>query len=309
MCYFTPQNFFRATLLLALNFWAMPVIIFRFLSHFPLSFLHALGAALGYVVYLSSPTYRKRLRKNIEGAGFGSSLSSAIREAGKGILELAFIWCAPPARVLKSARIENWDVVQAALGEKRGIIFLTPHLGCFEILAQAIAERFAARPKLTVMFRPPRKKALKPLIEGARARENLLLAPANLAGVRIMARALRNGEAIGLLPDQVPDHGEGVWADFFGRPAYTMTLSAKLQRMSGAPLILSYAERLPHGAGFVLHFVRFEEKLGDTPEEQAHAINRAMEELISRCPAQYLWSYNRYKEPRGTPANSVESKA
>jgi KDO2-lipid IV(A) lauroyltransferase len=282
----------------------MPVKIFRFLSLFPLAFLHALGAALGYAVYLSSPTYRERLRGNIESAGFASSLPAAIRASGKSILELAFVWCAPPSRVLNSARIENWEIVQSALDEKRGVIFLTPHLGCFEIIAQSIA----ARTKVTVMYRPPRKEALKPLIEGARARENLLLAPANLAGVRIMARALKKGEAIGLLPDQVPEQGEGMWADFFGRPAYTMTLPAKLHLMSGAPLILSYAERLPHGAGFAVRFVRFEETLGDTSEQQAHAINRAMEKLISQCPSQYFWSYNRYKTPSGAPAMPLEKQ-
>lgn len=283
----------------------MLVNTFRFLSHFPLPFLHALGAFLGYVVYWSSPKYRRRLKENIERAGFGKSLSAAIRESGKTILELPFIWCAPMQRVLNSIRLENWDVVQAAIDGKRGIVFLTPHMGCFEVTAQYVA----TRTKLTVMYRPPRKKALEPLIEGARARENLLLAPANLAGVRIMARALKGGEAIGLLPDQVPEKGEGVWADFFGRPAYTMTLSAKLQQMSGAPIILTYAERLPRGQGYALRFVRFEETLGESAEQQARAINIAMEKLISRCPEQYFWSYHRYKKPRGAePAPTEQNR-
>lgn len=287
------------------TFRAMPVKIFRFLSHFPLGFLHALGAMLGYVVYWSSSKYRNRLKENIERAGFGKRLSDAIRESGKSVLELPFVWCSPPERVLNSVKVENWDMVQAALDEKRGVIFLTPHMGCFEITAQVIA----TRTKITVMYRPPRKEALKPLIEGARARENLLLAPANLAGVRIMARALKNGEAIGLLPDQVPEQGEGVWADFFGRPAYTMTLSAKLQQMSGAPVILTYAERLPHGAGYAVRYVRFEETLGESAEQQATAINRAMEKLISRCPEQYFWSYHRYKRPSGVePASAKKEK-
>jgi KDO2-lipid IV(A) lauroyltransferase len=192
---------------------------------------------------------------------------------------------------LRTASLENWDLVQQALDAKKGVIFLTPHLGCFEIVAQSIA----VRTRLTVMYRPPRKDALKPLIEGARARENLLLAPANLSGVRIMAKALKKGEAIGLLPDQVPQEGEGVWAKFFGKPAYTMTLSAKLHSMNGAPIILTYAERLPHGRGYVVRFAAFEEELGSDPVQQAEAINRGMEKLIARSPAQYFWSYNRYK--------------
>ncbi|MDE2427734.1 MAG: lysophospholipid acyltransferase family protein [Burkholderiales bacterium] len=273
----------------------MLVTFFRFLSIFPLPLLHAAGSLLGWIVYLLSGSYRRRLKENITRAGFAGHLYRAVSEAGKNILELPFIWCASPERVLRTATVENWELVQAALDAKKGAIFLTPHLGCFEIVAQKIA----TRTRLTVLYRPPRKDALKPLIEGARARDNLLLAPANLSGVRIMAKALKKGEVIGLLPDQVPQEGEGVWAKFFGKRAYTMTLSAKLHSMTGAPIILTYAERLPHGRGYVVRFVPFEEELGSDATTQAEAINRSMEKLIAQSPAQYFWSYNRYKKPEG----------
>lgn len=268
--------------------------LFQFLALFPLPALHALGAVAGWVVYALSPRYRQRLRENLANAGYSAHLASAVAEAGKNVLELPFIWCAKPSRVLRHAVIYDWPLAQSALDAGRGVIFLTPHLGCFEIIAQAIA----SRAPLTALYRPPKKAALRPLLERARAREGLALAPATLAGVRTLIKTLRQGGAIGLLPDQVPGTGEGVWTRFFGRPAYTMTLPAKLHQMSGAPLVLSYAERLPLGRGYAIHFVRFDEHLSGTPEQQAHLINQAMEQLIARCPAQYFWSYNRYK---GTP--------
>ncbi|HEY8023962.1 MAG TPA: lysophospholipid acyltransferase family protein [Burkholderiaceae bacterium] len=269
--------------------------LFQLLSAFPLRFLHVLGSVLGRIVYFASPAYRKRLRENITRAGYGARLSEAINESGKSILELPFVWCAKPERVMAMARIDNWEVAQQALDSGRGVIFLTPHLGCFEIIAQAIAQHTP----LTALYRPPRKEVLRPLIEGARARHNLILAPANLAGVRTLLKTLKKGAAIGLLPDQVPQKGEGVWAEFFGKPAYTMTLPGKMQKMTGAAVLLSYAERLPAGAGFVIRFVRFEHELNGTPEQQAGAINASMEQLIAACPAQYFWSYNRYKSPPG----------
>lgn len=281
----------------------MLVILFRFLSVFPLPVLHALGSALGWLVYLLSGGYRRRLKENISRAGFSDSLGASISEAGKNLMELPFIWCANPARVLRTASVENWELVQAALDAKKGVIFLTPHLGCFEIVAQTIA----AKTPLTVLYRPPRKAALKPLIEGARARDGLMLAPANLSGVRIMLKALKKGELIGLLPDQVPQQGEGAWANFFGKPAYTMTLPAKMQTMTGAPIILTYAERLPHGRGFVVRFVAFDAILEGDATQQATTINAAMEQLIARCPAQYFWSYNRYKTPEGVHGPEQES--
>lgn len=283
----------------------MLVNLFRLLSHLSLPVLHAIGSMLGWLVYLASPTYRNRLKENVMRAGHAEHLRAAIAEAGKNVMELPFVWFADPKRVLPLAVCEDWSAVDAALARGRGIIFLTPHLGCFEVLAQG----FAARQPLTVLYRPPRKEALKPLVEGARARDNLALAPANLAGVRILLKALKKNEPIGLLPDQVPQNGEGVWADFFGKPAYTMTLPAKLQQLSGAPIVLAYARRLPRGIGYRLNFALFEEELGDTPEQQARAINAAMEKLIARCPEQYFWSYNRYKVPAGVTAPSTHPGA
>jgi KDO2-lipid IV(A) lauroyltransferase len=262
---------------------------------FPLPLLHALGAGLGWVVYLASPSYRRRMRENMARAGYAQHLRAAVAESGKSIVELPFIWCAAPERVARHASEENWALVQRTLDSGRGIVFLTPHLGCFEIVAQQIA----LRTPLTVMYRPPRKAALKPLIEGARARQNLHLAPANMSGVRILAKCLKRGQPIGLLPDQVPQEGEGVWADFFGRSAYTMTLPAKLAQMGDAQVIVTYAERLPGGRGFKVHFVALEASLEGTPAQQAQTINTAMEQLIARSPAQYFWSYNRYKVPHG----------
>ncbi|MBV8665788.1 MAG: lysophospholipid acyltransferase family protein [Burkholderiaceae bacterium] len=281
--------------------------LFYLLSKLPLPALHALGSMLGWVVYLASSAYRARLNENIGRAGYAAHLGMAIRESGKNILELPFVWCAPSEKVLTTARIENWEVAQAAFDTGRGVIFLTPHLGCFEIIAQAIAQRIP----LVALYRPPRKAALKPLMEDARARNNLQLAPANLSGVRVLLKTLKKNAAIGLLPDQVPQQGEGVWANFFGKPAYTMTLPAKLQQMTGAAIILSYAERLPHGKGYTIKFAHFEEALTGNPEQQAAAINAAMEKLIACCPAQYFWSYNRYKSPPGAgpaPSNPVEGE-
>lgn len=273
----------------------MLVLLFRLLSYCPLRLLHALGAALGWAAYLLSPSYRRRLRGNLERAGYGAVLHQAIAEAGKAMFELPFLWCARPERVAASAVEDNYELVEQALAAGRGIVFLTPHLGCFEITAQQVA----LRTRLTVMYRPPKQAALKPLMEGARARGNLHLAPATLAGVRVLARALKQGEPVGVLPDQVPQQGEGVWAPFFGRAAYTMTLPAKLARMGKSPVLLVYAERLSKGRGFRLRFSPFKGSLDGSATEQASAINAAMEQLIAECPAQYYWSYNRYKQPDG----------
>ncbi len=280
---------------------------FRFFSAFPLPFLHFLGSLLGWTVFALSPSHRRRMRDNLARAGFSSHLPQAVAEAGKAIAELPFIWCASDARIAKRVFLKDYHLVEEHIAAGRGIVFLTPHLGCFEITAQRVSHDT----ELMVMYRPPKQEALKPLMEGARARGNLLLAPANLSGVRMLAKFLKSGKPVGILPDQVPQEGEGVWADFFGRPAYTMTLPAKMAKLGGnAPILLTYAERLPRGRGFLIHFVPFTGSLDGDNAQQARAINAAMERLIAGCPAQYYWSYNRYKVPPGvTPPTSPAEAA
>ncbi len=211
--------------------------LFRWLSRRSLGFLHTLGAGVGWLGYVLSPTYRRRFRDHVAQAGIPAPAErAAIAEAGRMIAELPFLWLRPESTPLSGfVRIEGGEFVEAAHAQGRGLLLLTPHLGCFEICAQAYAEHFAAQyGPITVLYRPARQLWLREVIEGSRARPGLATAPASLAGVRQLLRALRKGETLGLLPDQVPPDGMGVWVPFFGQRAYTMTLAARLVQQTGA---------------------------------------------------------------------------
>lgn len=276
----------------------MLIGILRLLARCHLAWVHRAGAMLGRTAYWGSPTYARRLRENLYASGVceGESacrmlLDAAIVEAGKGVAELIVVWFGDERRVARLViDCQGWELVEAARRRGKGIIFLTPHLGCFEISALYGAQRMP----LTVLYRPPRKKWLEPLMVAGRSRWQAVAVPANLAGVRALYKALARGEAVGLLPDQAPGVGEGAWADFFGRPAYTMTLVGRLQKARDAAVIMAFAERLPKGQGYRLH-------LEAVPTEglDEAALNRAIEAQVRRCPAQYLWGYNRYKRPSG----------
>jgi KDO2-lipid IV(A) lauroyltransferase len=279
----------------------MLIGLLRQLAKLPLSWNHAIGGALGWAVYFLSATYAARLRANLLQSGlwrdekdFQQLLHRNIAESGKAGTELIPVWFRPVAPVVQLVRrAEPIALVEAAEQRERGVIYLTPHLGCFDAAALWAAQR---RP-ITVLYRPPRMKALQPLIEAGRGRDRVQLAPANIGGVRLLLKALRRGEAIGILPDQVPAQGEGVWADFFGRPAYTMTLAGKLAQATGATILMAAAVRLPGGAGFAIHFTQFDD--ATTGEDSARALNAAIERMVKLEPSQYLWSYNRYKVPAG----------
>jgi len=265
-------------------------------ARLPLAILHAAGALLGWAMVGLSPTYRRHLRENLAAAGLRDARTrrAAIAGAGRMLAELPMVWLRPRAAVSALVRrIDGIEHVEAARAAGQGIVFLTPHLGCFEIAAQVAAEHFP----ITVLYRPPKLAWMQPMIEEGRGQDNVRLASADLAGVRELLAALRRGEAVGILPDQVPGEGEGEWVDFFGQPAYTMTLAAKLAARPATACLLAFGERLPGGAGFVLHVRPL---LAAAPgESDSRRINRALEALIRECPGQYLWGYNRYKSPRG----------
>ncbi|HSW17190.1 MAG TPA: lysophospholipid acyltransferase family protein [Ramlibacter sp.] len=279
----------------------MILSVFRLLSRLPLRWLHGLGAAMGWAAFLASPVWRQRFRDNAAQAGYRfSQVRPAVAHIGRMVGELPRLWFGAPAPV----SWDNVEVLEAAYARGAGVILLTPHLGCFEVVAQAVASRQLAHGPLTVMFRPARKPWLAPLVAASRQRPGLEAVPTSLAGVRQMIKALRQGRAVGLLPDQVPPEGMGVWAPFFGKPAYTMTLAARLALQTGAQVCLLWGERLPGGRGYLLHARALREPLSGTLDEAVAQMNAEMERVVRECPQQYLWSYARYKQPRAQLAQA-----
>jgi KDO2-lipid IV(A) lauroyltransferase len=269
---------------------------FRFFSRWPLWALHALGCVGGWAVWLLSGRYRRRFLDNAAQAGLPwHAVLGAVGQSGRMTAELPRLWLG------RTPTLEWADdrAASQAYAQGQGVLFLTPHMGCFEVTAQALALRFGAEHgQLTVLYRPARHAALAEVMALARNRPGLQAVPTTLAGVRQMIKALRAGEAVGLLPDQVPPEGMGVWAPFFGRPAYTMTLAARLALQTGARVVLIWGERLPWGRGYRLHTRELGHALSPDLETAVVQINQAMETMVRACPQQYLWAYARYKAPR-----------
>lgn len=270
--------------------------LLKLIFKLPLPILHAVGVVVGWAMYLTDKKFSRRIRKNLLTANIAANagehtklVHETAKEIGKGLVESLAIWLNPQIRIVKWVKgCTGWKHVEQALASKKGIIFLTPHLGCYEITSQYVG----AKHPLTILFRPPRTKWLLPIMSSGRQQGKVTLAETNMRGVRSLIKTLRNGGTIGILPDQVPNLSEGEWADFFGNPAYTMTLASKLAQTTGATVIMTFGERLSYGRGYHLHF----ELLGEDASPQT--INRSIERLIKLRPAQYLWSYQRYKMPK-----------
>jgi len=270
--------------------------LFRLLARVPLPLLHALGVVMGWLAFLGSREMRHRFLANAAQAGLPfARVCAAVAESGKLLAEAPRLWFGRPVPL----DWEGAELIEAARAAGRGILFLTPHLGCFEATAQGYAQRFGP---ITVLYRPARKAWLRELVDTSRERHNLRAVPTTLSGVKQMLKALQRGEAVGLLPDQVPPQGLGVAAPFFGRSAYTMTLPARLAHQSGACVLLAWGERLALGRGFRIHLRAWPGEMPRDPQAGAAAVNAQMERLVLEAPGQYLWAYARYKTPRADKA-------
>lgn len=270
-------------------------LLLRLLSLLPLSTLQMVGRVIGRLVFALPGRYRDRLISNARQAGYDDAAFCwrAAAETGATFMEMPKIWFKPQACLAK-VQDDHKSVLLEARQAGRGIVYLTPHLGSFEMSA-----RYGAQyTPLTVMFREPRQRFLRPILNLSRNAAGVTAVPADMKGVRSFLKALKRHEAVGMLPDQVPRHGDGTWAPFFGREAFTVTLPGKLAQMTNAMVIVAACERLPKGQGWRMHYRRAPQALPDDPREQAILFNRLMQDLIQQFPLQYLWGYYRYKIPK-----------
>ena len=281
----------------------------RLLAHLPLGANHALGALIGRLVFAFPGRYRRRVLENLSGSGLCESRDDVLRlarenaaETGKGATELAWALFRPIDEVRATVKDRvGWEGVERLRAARRPIVFVTPHLGGYDVAGRYLWTHLP----ILAMYRPHKLFWLDQLMREGRNRgaapDGTNVAPATLAGVRMVLKHLRRGGCSIVLPDQVPSEGDGEWADFFGRPAYTMTLLGRLQDAADTAIVFCYAERLAHGEGFRLHFDALGERLPANRREATRLVNARVEKLVRACPSQYLWGYNRYKHPAGAP--------
>ena len=291
--------------------------LLRPLAWLPLWANHALGAFLGRLVYLVSPRYRSRVLDNIASSGIAASRAEVrtlawanAAEIGKGATELMWALFRPLDEVAALVRERRgWEAVARLRAANRPIVFVTPHLGGYDVAGRYLWTQLP----MLAMYRPHKIFWFDQMLREGRNRgsapDGSNMAPASLAGVRMVLKFLRRGGCSIVLPDQVPGLGEGEWVDFFGRPAYTMTLVGRLQEASRAALVFCYARRLPRGEGFVLHLEPLEGELPRDKHAAAARLNAMVEKLVRECPSQYLWGYNRYKRPAGAPPPPASAHA
>lgn len=274
-------------------------LFLRLCALLPLRAAQGLGASIARLLLWLPNRAREVTRINIDACLPELSpearrwlVAHSLIETGRTVTEMGPMWYWPKERVLGLvADCSGRQAVDDALARGKGVIIATPHLGNWEMSGLYCSSLYT----MTSLYRPPRLRELDAFMQHARERVGARLVPANAGGVRALYRALEHGEAVGILPDQEPGQGGGIFADFFGIPAYTMTLIGRLVMRTGAPVFFTYSERLPAGGGFHVHFIPAPADLANgSIEDITVKINAIAESCIRMIPAQYQWSYKRF---------------
>lgn len=280
--------------------------VLKLFAWLPLPVNHALGALIGWLIYLIPNRLRNSTQRNIELCFPRMSeheqqqlIRSSLLETGKTLTEASPLWHYSKQRIHGLVKkVHGQELVERAFANGKGVIIAFPHLGTWELLSLYCSSLYP----MTTLYKSPKMAYLDKLIR--RGREHLgatLLPIQGASSLRHLYQALNKNQLVGILPDQEPSLGSGVFAPFFGIPAYSMTLVSRLARKTGATVLVAYTKRLPAGKGYEIFFTSTPAGFSNcTLEESVTYLNTGMEKCIRELPEQYQWSYKRFRtRPQG----------
>jgi len=271
-------------------------------SWLPLGLNQAMGKAIGYLLWWIPNSNKRITLINLNIAFPDLTAPERNRLAKQSLLNLGMMatelgpaWKWPQAKLQPLVtEVKGQALIDEAVNKGQGVMFLTPHIGSWEVLAAYLSWYYPA----TFLYRPPNVSAVESLMVNSRGRFGAALAPTDLRGVRTLIQALKQKQVTLVLPDQDAGEKGGVHAPFFGYPARTMTLASKLIQKTDCAVLFVVMERLPNAQGYCLHVLPAEEALASQDEQQAtEALNRGVERCVETLPEQYLWSYRRFRKP------------
>jgi len=282
-------------------------------AYLPLPILHGIGVCIGWGLILIPNRSRQTSEINIAlcwpeltSREQRTLLRKSLRETGKTIIETSALWLRSGENALRLIkRVDGNELVEQAIAQGSGAILATPHLGAWEAAGLYGSTQF----KITCLYRPLKMPELENLVQTARNRLGGDYVPATARGIRVIYKALDQGGVVAMLPDQEPQAGTGVFAPFFGIPAYSMVFLARLAARTDTPVIFAWCERLSWGRGYHLHFRAMPESgPPDDIQTAVAATNQSVENCIRECPEQYQWSYRRFKTRPGGEASFYKKK-
>jgi KDO2-lipid IV(A) lauroyltransferase len=211
---------------------------------------------------------------------------------GKALLEVMLM---TPRRLARVVEVRGEENLQKALDQGKGVVYVTGHIGNWELMAHAVA----ARCDLSVVAAPIEPEQVNDMIVALRSRMGVRTVLRSRPGAtRELIRAFRENRVLGILIDQDTDV-ESAFVDFMGKPARTPTAAAAMAVKFGAPVIFGFIRRGKDNR----HVVTIEGPLeliltGDTEKDiiaNTAMLTGKIEECIRREPDQWVWMHRRWR--------------
>lgn len=270
----------------------------------PLGLCLSLARLGGGIAYHLDWKHYRIARENLD-AAYGDSISSeekdriilgSYRNLTQNAVEVIHA-----ARLIRPGAEEPYievlgaEPVRRVAAEGKGIVFVSGHIGNWELLALAVRKAGMAVHAVATPRRNPWLDDYIVRLRGLLGAEVMM----KKGAVRGSVELLREGRVMGMLVDQNQRRG-GIFVEFFGREAATVRAAALLSRRTGAPIIPMFDRRLP---GILRHRIRFLDPIrpvrttdaeGDV-RRMTEAYTRCLEEAIREAPDQWLWLHRRWR--------------
>lgn len=276
---------------------------------FPLSVQGAIGGGLGRLAWWIARRERRTGEINL-GLCFPqwspeqrtALLRRHFEFLGCAFFDTALAWWASDKRLLKLTRVEGFEHLQRALQGGRGALLICAHFTATEMGVRALALRL----RVAGMYQTPRNAVVDDRFRNCRGVLSARMIPSD--NVRAVLRALKENLPVWFAADQREDMRSCTLAPFFGIPVASNTAPSRLARISSAPVLPYFIERVTskgkagHREGYV---ARIGEPLQSFPSDDevadAARLHAQAEADVRGCPEQYLWTYKRFKHPDSDP--------
>jgi len=269
----------------------------------------ALGKGLGWLMYHVTKKRRKIADTNLRlcfpkysPAERQQLLRDNFKYMGLAVLETGLSWWGNPARLPKLGKIVGMHHLENALQQRKGVILLSGHMTSTDLGGKILGLALANTDNpLQVMYKPARNLLINIMM--VRGREQQAHRLFKHRDIRSFVRGLQENVPSWYAPDQDFGLKQSVFADFFGVPTATLTVTARIAAKTGAAVVPYFPIRLDNGEGIDIRILPAWKNYpsGDDVVD-AQRVNTTIEKVVRKYPAQYLWMHRRFKtRPKGHP--------
>lgn len=278
--------------------------IFKFIALLPLRLLQLLAGWVAIVLYQYNSSMKRITEINIKLAYPNLAppqqqrlIKNSLKSQCRTYVEFVKIWGRSNEYNLSLlGSINGEQYLTEALENKKGVIVVILHYGCWEILNSWLS--LYSEP--VIMYKPNKIKGVNRYLLEARQKFNATLVPTDESGIRAIFKTLKQGGLTVILPDHLPKRSGGVYSEFFGQNALSSTLVSKLAAKTQCNVIGLSCIRSTDLSHFDVHCQRLSDGiLSKEVQQSVDCLNQEIQQMISIAPEQYIWSYKRFRNVEG----------